>query len=410
MEEEFIRISKYIETPSYLFDLESLRHHIIHIKEELGEEYRICFAMKANPFLISFISQYTDRLEVCSPGEYEICIREEINPEKIIVSGVNKTEDSIMEILKYSKGKGIYTVESLYQYEVLKKCFSKSDCLKENNIQPKVILRLSSGNQFGMDKYTIEKILTMNSQDNEMNITGLHFYSGTQKKMKVIEKEAKELNEYASYLKQTYGISDLELEYGPGLAVNYFSGEEQNEKEVIKEFTHILHNMNEYKNVCIELGRYLTSECGYYFTEVKDVKRTEETNYIIVDGGIHQINYYGQIMGMKKPFITVLRHNQSDEMEVEKESLSHMENMKTENWQICGSLCTANDIIVRGVMMQEPKRGDVLVFKKVGAYSATEGMSMFLSRELPDIYIYTEEGNIVCIRKKIETNLFTCRQ
>lgn len=399
MEEEFMKISKYIETPSYIFDLQSLRHHILQTKEEMGE-YNICFAMKANPFLISFISQYTDRIEVCSPGEYEICIREEINPEKIIVSGVNKTEDSIMEILKYSKGKGIYTIESLHQYEILKKCFSKMKTLNQNNIKPKVILRLSSGNQFGMDKYTLEKVFTMNIQDNEMNITGLHFYSGTQKKIKIIEKESKELNEYALYLKKSYGLSDLELEYGPGLAVDYFSEEKQNEKEVIKEFANILHNMNEYKNICIELGRYMTAECGYYFTEVKDVKRTEGTNYIIVDGGIHQINYYGQIMGMKKPGITVLRQNQEDETE----------STEAESWQICGSLCTANDIIVRGVKMQEPQMGDVLVLKKTGAYSSTEGMSMFLSRELPDIYVYTEEGNIACIRKKIETNLFTCRQ
>lgn len=394
-EEELIRLSEYIDTPSYVFDLESLTEHIRQTREKMGTEYGICFAMKANPFLVSGMSRYTDRLEVCSPGEYEICIREGIEAEKIIVSGVNKTEESMMRILDYSKGKGIYTIESPYQYEVLRNSFLRKGCQAEIGRRPKVILRLSSGNQFGMDKHTLEKVLLMNYEDNAMDIIGLHFYAGTQKKMKVIKKEVEQLNEYAAYLKKTYGISDLELEYGPGLAVSYFSGEQPDDGNMLREFREALNNLSEYKSICIELGRYLTADCGYYFTKVEDVKCTEATGYVIVDGGIHQINYFGQVMGMKQPYMTFVHQNKTEEEEV--------------SLQICGSLCTANDIIVRGVMLPYPKRGDVLIFKKAGAYSVTEGMSMFLSRELPNIYLRTEDGKVTCIRKQIETNLFNTK-
>lgn len=393
-EEELVRLSENIDTPSYVFDLESLSQHIGQTREGIGTEYGICFAMKANPFLVSVMSRHTDRLEVCSPGEYEICIREGIEAEKIIVSGVNKTEEGMMRILAYSKGKGIYTIESPYQYEVLRNSFLRKGCQAEIGRRPKVLLRLSSGNQFGMDKHTLEKVLLMNYEDNAMDIIGLHFYSGTQKKMKAIKKEVQQLNEYAAYLKKTYGISDLELEYGPGLAVSYFLGECQENDKMLREFRAALNSLSEYKSICIELGRYLTADCGYYFTKVEDVKCTEDTGYVIVDGGIHQINYFGQVMGMKQPYMTFVYQNRTEE-EV--------------SLQICGSLCTANDIIVRGVMLPSPKRGDVLIFKKAGAYSVTEGMSMFLSRELPNIYLRTEAGKITCIRKRIETNLFNSK-
>lgn len=45
---------------------------------------------------------------------------------------------------------------------------------------------------------------------------------------------------------------------------------------------------------------------GYYLTRVMDVKRTAQPGFVILDGGIHQINYYGWMMGMKQPEIKVL--------------------------------------------------------------------------------------------------------
>ena len=41
------------ETPFYLFDLDAFAERIRKIKECLGERISLCYAMKANPFLIS---------------------------------------------------------------------------------------------------------------------------------------------------------------------------------------------------------------------------------------------------------------------------------------------------------------------------------------------------------------------
>lgn len=297
---EFEKAIKEFETPAYIFDLDILKERVLLIKQILSPACT-CFAMKANPFLIKPMDEYTDRFEVCSPGEYEICMRQGIAPDKIVVSGVNKTEQSMDRIMQLSEGKGIFTIESLAHYRIL------SACAKKYGRKISVYVRLSSGNQFGMDKKTLEQVIAYCQKDKCLYILGIHYYSGTQKKIKKVEKEIAELSEYAEYLKGQYGLEQLELEYGPGLSVAYFENDKAAPaEEQLRDLKNILDNAQVFSHISIEMGRFIASECGYYMTEVVDVKHTEDTGFLIVDGGIHQLNYYGQLMGMKKPQMTFL--------------------------------------------------------------------------------------------------------
>ena len=123
----------------------------------------------------------------------------------------------------------------------------------------------------------------------------------------------------------------------------------------------------------LEMGRALAAGCGYYLTQVLDVKKTEGTNYCIVDGGIHQINYDGQIRGMYRPHLKI--------------SPFYPEG-KEEEWTVCGALCTAADVLVRKAFLKNLRPGSILIFERAGAYAMTEGMALFLSRELPAVAVY----------------------
>jgi len=342
--------------------------------------------MKANPFLTGIMSSKTDRLEVCSPGEYEICINEQIAPDKIIVSGVNKTMDTMERIISYSGGKGIYTIESRKHYDILKECALKY------NVNIKVLLRLSSGNQFGMDKETLCTVLSEVQNTKNLIPIGIHYYSGTQKKMKKIEKELNMLDEFGGYLKEKFAIPHLELEYGPGLMVTYFENEPQvDNKEQLSELSALLKTVKNFDSIALEMGRFLTSMCGTYLTVINDIKHTDGSSFIIVDGGIHQLGYYGQMMGMKKPFMKVISGNKAGE--------------KTAgSYNICGSLCTVNDVIVRDVSLGDVCPGDIIAFYRCGAYSVTEGMALFLSRELPAVVLVDNEGRWKLLRNIIQIN------
>lgn len=377
-------------TPTYVFFENILFDLTKKIRQSLPDNTGLCFAMKANPFLAGSLSHMTDRLEVCSPGEYEICIRENIAPERLVVSGVSKTEESMKRILSYSHGKGFYTIESPLQYKILR------DCSGKLGVRLKCFLRLSAKNQFGMDKETLESVLKTLISDNVLELAGIHYYSGTQKKPDKVEKELAMLAEYAGYLKETYGVSDMELEYGPGLGISYFEGDNsagQDSFEVIEEFGRLLKKVGGYESITIELGRFLTAECGAYMTRIMDIKKSDGMGYMIVDGGIHQINYYGQLMGMKKPYIKLLK------MSGERGDSS------ITKWTICGSLCTANDVLVRGATKEDYAVGDILVFERCGAYSVTEGMALFLSRELPQVILVRKDGSVEILRNKMEINI-----
>lgn len=390
--EENVKNLVNMRTPSYIFDLNNIKENINTMREIIQDSTLICYAMKANPFVVRYISDKVDRLEVCSPGEYEICIREDVAPDKIVVSGVNKTIESLNRILEYSKGKGIYTIESMNHYEIL------SQCAKDNNYNMDVIIRLTSGNQFGVDKVIFEEIIEKIQSDNKLNLLGLHYYSGTQKKVSKIEKEVKELDEYAGYLKDKYGLNYLELEYGPGLMVPYFQDSKVQEyEEQLKDLDKVLKNIVNYDKTIVEFGRFLTANSGYYLSRINDIKITDNARYIIVDGGIHQINYYGQVMGMKKPYMGIIDVDENVSSIKDEEEIS--------KWNICGSLCTVNDVIVRGVCIANPKKNDILVFENVGAYSVTEGMALFLSRELPQIVLYNEDGKFEIVRDRQELNM-----
>ena len=80
--------------------------------------------------------------------------------------------------------------------------------------------------------------------------------------------------------------------------------------------------------------------------------------------------YYGQTMAMKHPHFDIY-----PERNMEKE----------EKWNLCGSLCTINDIIVKDLNVPDLSIGDVFVFKNTGAYCMSEGISLFLSRDLPKV-------------------------
>jgi len=123
---------------------------------------------------------------------------------------------------------------------------------------------------------------------------------------------------------------------------------------------------------------------------VVDQKTNKGESYCIVDGGIHQLNYYGQMLAMKKPPILHFDHRDGEKKE----------------WTVCGSLCTVNDVLVKKYPFQNLQIGDRLVFQKTGAYSATEGMSLFLSRDLPQIFLYSANDSFRIARPHLQTNAF----
>ncbi len=383
MKQEVIEnILKNYETPIYVFDIDKLKQRIRFLRENLTKRLELCYAIKANTFIVGEINDDVERFEVCSPGEYSICEEANITPEKIVISGVYKTPSVIEHMVTTNKEIGRYTVESLEQLNLL------DELSKKHNVTLKVLLRLTSGNQFGINEEDIEKIISNKETYMNLNFVGIQYFSGTQKRTnKRLQKEIDYLDEFIEILEQKYNYVAEELEFGTGFPVHYFQGEEFDEIGFLKEFSNGIDNMKYKGKIVIELGRSIAASCGYYLTKVVDKKTNKGQNYAILDGGIHHLVYYGQTMAMKFPHLEIYPSR---------------ENANTEDWNLMGSLCTINDIIIKQYPVSNLQIGDVFVFKNTGAYCMTEGISLFLSRELPQVAIL-KNGKLELVRDTFKT-------
>ena len=206
-------------------------------------------------------------------------------------------------------------------------------------------------------------------------------------------------------LEEKFGFK-FNLEYGPGLGIDYFQSDKNTEEitfrfgeSSLKELMEIVEKTgirNSYSDITFEYGRYIAATCGKYFTGVADVKTNDGTNFAILDGGLHQITYYGSMAGMKVPYI--------DHISVGNASAGSEKENK--DYVLAGSLCSVNDILVRKISLPQLDIGDTLCFNLAGAYSVTEGIALFLSRDLPAIVVRDEAGEDRLVRKHTEINTF----
>lgn len=420
------------QTPYYVFDTDEFAKRAAMIRAALdckgGRRIPLCFSIKANPFLLHRLPAGLDHVEVCSPGELEICIALGVKPESIIYSGVMKEKCDIERAVSY--GAGILTCESIRHAALISEVML--ECIQEGaheaefaETKAQVILRLTSGNQFGMSLEDIEYIISHPDEFKGITVIGIHYYSGTQKSLRKINKDLEKIKSALSILKEKYGFEPQLVEYGPGLCVEYFEEDwQEKEKQSLDEAAEVLRKFAEEYPLGIEMGRFLAASCGKYYTQVKDLKSTGDANYAILDGGIHHLNYFGQRMAMQVPPISIYRadeiyfgeklgeikgaagpigntFNGCEVSENEERTVVEFTELPDTDYTLCGSLCTVADVLVREVKLKKLELGDVLEFGHCGAYSVTEAPALFLSRQLPAVYAYSKEYGYECLREHI---------
>lgn len=367
-------------TPTYVYDTNTLLNRVNYLKSKFNSNFNLVYAVKANTFISKEISDSVERFEICSPGEFDICNNLGLPHNKMVISGVNKDKNFIERLISNYDDILIYTIESLVHFDMLKELAEKY------NRKINVLIRLTSGNQFGVSeddfKYIIENSIDL------ITIKGVEYFSGTQKhSIKKVNKEVDYLLEFISSIENSYNITMEEIEYGPGLPIFYFQDEEFNEDEFLTEVNVALEKISKY-TISLEVGRSIAASCGSYLTSVVDMKTNKNGNFVIVDGGMNHIVYYGQTMAMRIPYYEVLPTKEDE----------------VDSYNIYGSLCTINDIIVKNISARKLSIGDTFVFKNTGAYSSTEGISLFLSRDLPKVVIIDKNGEMKLVRDVIKTS------
>lgn len=379
-DDKLLALAREYGTPLYVFDADAFKRRAALVKDAFGARVSLCYSMKANPFLLRCLPEEISMLEVCSPGELTVCENAGADLGRIVFSGVNKTRECVERAM--DDHVDIFTAESPLHCEHIEAAAAA------RGIRVPVLMRLTSDNQFGMDEDVIVRLAAERAEKwPHIDFVGLHYFSGTLKKRpSLVGRELDRMDALAKRLEEETGLRLTRMEYGPGLWIDYF-GEDPDgaEEALLSEIAPLIRAMGEKYDLTVEMGRFFSAPCGAYLTTVMDTKCNCGYNYAIVDGGLHQMNYDGQMKGTQVPEIRRLTGQEGE----------------SADWCICGSLCTPNDVLVRRVSMPAPRLGDILAFLRTGAYSINEGFAFLLSRDAPAVVIYSEENGAHLAREHI---------
>ena len=378
--EKLLSLARAYGTPLYVFDADAFAKRARLVKDELGERIRLCYSIKANPFLLRCLPAELEYLEVCSPGELTVCENAGAELSRIVFSGVNKTRDCVERAM--DDRVAVFTAESPLHLTHIEAAAAA------RGIDVPVLMRLTSDNQFGMDgDLIVELAARQKTEYPHIRFVGLHYFSGTLKKRPtLIGRELEKMDALAERVREETGIAFTHMEYGPGLWIDYFGDDpDAAEEALLAEAADVIRPFGDKYVLTVEMGRFFSAPCGAYLTTVMDTKTNCGYHYAIVDGGLHQMNYDGQMKGTQVPDIRRLTGADGE----------------PEDWCVCGSLCTPNDVLVRRVAMPAPVPGDVLAFMRTGGYSINEGFAFLLSRDAPAVVIYSGENGPHLARRHI---------
>lgn len=381
MKENIKKLLNKVDTPFYIYSLEWLEKNIIDIKERLTSQIELCYSIKANSILVPYVQTFVNYFEVCSLGEYRIC-KQIVSPDKnIIFGGVCKKKEEIREAVKDNQV--ILTVESMSQLNNINQISAEEQRVS------KVILRLSIGNQFGIAADELLEMLKERNNFQNINITGIQQYAATQ--CFKLEEERKYIEKLFKIIEELEEAVDYQFEmvsYGGGIGIPYYEGDmgKENPKEILSGVADLLISHKKGRKIIYEAGRVIPASSGIYVSRVLDQKQTNGRTYSILDGGTNHVKYYGHTFGARKIITELLRDEREKDV-----------------YTICGALCTVNDILLKDVEIAKHSIDDVLLFLNAGAYCQTEASALFLSRDLPAVYVVDESNEVSLIRDVINT-------
>lgn len=388
-------IENYIETQrgkepicAYIYDLGKLKNHAVSLKDSLPSFCRLYYAVKANPDprLINSLAPIVDGFEVASEGEMR-----KVPPNRPKLFGAPAKKDREISAALESEVEAI-NVESLHDLNRI--AFSADQ--KQMNVPVLIRVNLSrdvpeshhmmSGvaTQFGVDERDLPLVIEKALELRGVTIEGFHFHAMSNN----LDAEAhvRFVNlcmEKAKMWRDRFGLSISTVDIGGGIGINYWKPEEAFDWSVLAKGLHSLKDKAEGLTLVLELGRYMTAECGSYVTEVLDVKKNHDQAFALIRGGTHHLRLPAA-WKMSHPFY--IHPVEEWDYPYERPEVSH------EPVTIAGELCTPNDILVRKEPVERLRAGDVVIFNYAGAYAWTISHHDFLSHPQPEfVYIDNED-------------------
>ena len=353
---DFKKLADKYQTPLYVYDFNHFTNQYKKLKEAFkARKSLISFAIKANSNLsvIKHFASLESGADCVSIGEVKRALLAGIPKYKIIFSGVGKRDDEILEALKLDilmlnleSEAEMQRVEMIAQNLGIEARIS----IRVNpNIDPKTHPYISTGlheNKFGVDIDTATRMYLQAKKSKYLNPVGIHFHIGSQLTELQPIKEASQI--VADLVRKLQKV-DIDIKFfdiGGGLGIQY------DNEVLIEPYDYaqaILSTLNGLDvTICMEPGRFLTANGGYFLTKVLYEKVNGDKRFVIVDGAMNDL-------------IRPSLYNAYHKIEV----LSDGEVSKA---NIVGPVCESGDFFAKNVDVPKTNHDDLVVIHSAGAY------------------------------------------
>ena len=288
-----INIIKKNQTPFYLYSENQLKENYIKFSNIFKNvNPLICFAAKANTNLVILktLGKLGAGADVVSGGELLKALKAGISPNKIVFSGVGKTQEELELAIK--KRILLINVESESEAILIDKIAKKikkkiSIGFRLNpNVDAKTHKKISTGkaeNKFGLSIKNFSNFYKNIDKYKNLKVEALSVHIGSQILSDIpYKKTLTVLSNLIKYLKLDLKYIDL----GGGFGISY----QKKDKLInLKSYANLVNKFQKKLkcNIIFEPGRSLVGNSGVLISKIQYIKKGQNKNFIILDAGMN---------------------------------------------------------------------------------------------------------------------------
>jgi diaminopimelate decarboxylase len=394
---DLIALADAVGTPFYCYSTATLERHYRVFAEAFADvDALICYAMKANSnqAVIATLARLGAGADVVSGGELLRARSAGIPPEKIMFSGVGKTEDELA--LAVEHGILCVNVESESELELLAAIAANKNrradvSIRVNpDIDAKTHAKIATGkaeNKFGIPIGQARAVYARAAKLDGIRIVGVDMHIGSQ--ITALEPFHDAFALLAQFVETLRGeghrIEHIDL--GGGLGIPYREGDEPPDPAayatMVKRATRGLGC-----RLIFEPGRLIVGNAGILVTRMLYLKRGEAKTFVVVDAGMNDL---------VRPTLYEAYH---DIWPVREAAAVGVPPRIFAD--VVGPVCESGDFLALERSLAPPKPGDLLAVMSAGAYGAVQA-STYNSRPLiPEVLVRHNEWAIVRPRPSAE--------
>ena len=381
-------------TPLYVYSGDGFVAHYRAFCAALSSlDTRVHYAVKANSALgiLGLLAQHGAGADIVSGGEMAKCLAAGIPAERIVFSGVGKSDTEIRNAL--TAGIGQINAESEAELRHISAIATEMGvtapvALRVNvNVDPGSHAKISTGQRstkFGIPVADGEaaSLYRQMASDAAIRPAGLAVHIGSQlTNLAPFEKAYLELLELADNLR-SQGFEVPVLDLGGGLGIDYHGEQLPDFAAYGALVTRIFGNRG--YQLGFEPGRAIAADNGLLLTRTHYIKQGEDKRFIIVDGAMNDLI---------RPTLYEAYHR--IEPVLDSGPACGMAD-------IVGPVCETGDYLGQGRDMPDIGEGDLLAVFSAGAYGAVM-MSTYNTRpEAAEVMVYQGDIHLLRRRRTIE--------